>query len=325
MRNEVDVLENDIVKYKRNLLCVLLKDRTTNENIIWATDDYESRGLGYQYGDHINVDEITGVNGNVIKPRIEKTKEEHSVRIREKAEVFTSAVICNKQINLIDSAWFAKENVFNEETANGWVASTKPIKFPAKGSKKWQDYVKNTRLEISCGEAPYLASRYDAVNGTPIEINQRIGILDRKLRVICENVKNEEKWLEWAYIAFQNIYGYEWQGDNVLLARENLLYTFVDYYKYKFKCEPKVEYLMKIADILSWNIWQMDGIKLVIPGSCKETKSGQIGLFGDDEKKKPCVGCAKNNQKLHTGIYCQVKDWESNKTIKFISLLEEDI
>ena len=49
------------------------------------------------------------------------------------------------------------------------------------------------RLEISCGEAPYLVSRYDTVMGETIPISQRIGLLDRKLRVVSENTDTEEQ------------------------------------------------------------------------------------------------------------------------------------
>ena len=36
----VDVKENGLVNIDQELLCILLKDRTTNKNIIWATDMY---------------------------------------------------------------------------------------------------------------------------------------------------------------------------------------------------------------------------------------------------------------------------------------------
>ena len=41
-------------------------------------------------------------------------------------------------------------------------------------------------MEVSCGEAPYITSRYDTVSGDYIEVPDRIGLLDRKLRVISE-------------------------------------------------------------------------------------------------------------------------------------------
>ncbi len=52
----------------------------------------------------------------------------------------------------------------------------------------WEDYIDSKRLEITYGEAPYLVSRYDASTGEMIDIHKRIGILDRKLRVVNENV-----------------------------------------------------------------------------------------------------------------------------------------
>lgn len=67
--------------------------------------------------------------------------------------------------------------------------------------KTWKDYVKSKRLEVACGEAPYLVSRYDATTACPIPISHRVGILDRKFRVIDENtpseptVANKRLWL----------------------------------------------------------------------------------------------------------------------------------
>ena len=37
LKEKLDVIEEDIAQYSRELLDILLKDRTTNENIIWAT------------------------------------------------------------------------------------------------------------------------------------------------------------------------------------------------------------------------------------------------------------------------------------------------
>ena len=79
------------------------------------------------------------------------------------------------------------------------------------------------RLEITCGEAPYLVSRYDTVTGRTIPISERVGLLDRKLRVVHENTGTEAEWKKWARRAVESVYGYEFQGDNLLLARENNL------------------------------------------------------------------------------------------------------
>ena len=324
MSNLVDVKENYIYHLDNELLEILLKDHSSGKNIIWATDNYASRGSGYQKNDYITVISVTGYNGNIIKPRVEKSKKEQSERIKQKAEVFTPSWICNKQNNLVDNAWFGEDFVFNTENEKEWTSTKTKIQFPTKTGKTWQDYVLDTRLEITCGEAPYLASRYDAVSGEYIEIDSRIGLLDRKLRVVSENTESEEDWINWATKAFQNTYGFDWQGDNVLLARENLLFTFIDYYQAKFNKQPTIEQLRTIAEILSWNIWQMDGLKFVIPESCKEQEAAQLSLFDDETSKTPCPGCAKNDPYVHTGIYCKIKDWKANETVKFVSLLKEN-
>ena len=158
-----DVKENKILEMDASLLSILLKDNSSGKNLIWATDGYVSKGFGYGSNDHIEIYAITGTNGNLIKPRTEKTKQEQLSRVRDKAEVFTPSWICNKQNNLVDNAWFGRENVFNTETEKGWTTNPEKVTFP--DGKTWQDYVKAQRLEITCGEAPYLASRYDTVTG----------------------------------------------------------------------------------------------------------------------------------------------------------------
>ena len=159
------------------------------------------------------------------------------------------------------------------------------------------------------------------MTGEVIPIKNRIGLLDRKLRIVSENTDDEQDWYVWAKEAYKSIYGYDWQGDNVLLARENLLFTFCDYYEDKFGVYPIREYLREIAEILAWNIWQMDGLKFVIPNSCHKQESLQMSMF-DEPKPEECEGCLKNNRNRHNGIYCYVMDWEKNKKVKFVTLLD---
>ena len=317
----VDIKENRLLALDSTLLNILLKDNSSGKNIIWATDDYTQYDETYTKDRQITVFSVTGKNGTIIKPRVEKTKQEQLTRVRDKAEVFTPSWICNKQNNLVDNAWFGRENVFNVEQEKTWTATQEKIVFPTEDGKTWQDYVKANRLEISCGEAPYLASRYDTVSGNTIPVKERIGLLDRKLRVVSENVDREQEWYEWAKQAVKSVYGYDWQGDNVLLARENLLFTFSDYYEDKFGVYPIKEYLREIAEILSWNIWQMDGLKFVIPNTCHNSKIIEYTLFGEEVHEEFCEGCRKNNKNRHNGIYCYIMDWEKNKKVKFVNMI----
>ena len=110
-----DVKENNILTIDYELLEILLKDRSSGKNIVWGTDNYSSHGTGFHANDYMCVEKVTGLYGELIKPRVKKTKEEQNIRIREKAEVFTPSWLCNKQNNLIDDNWFGVKEVFNVE------------------------------------------------------------------------------------------------------------------------------------------------------------------------------------------------------------------
>lgn len=315
----VDIKENNICQFDYELLDILLKDMTTNKNILWGTDNYISHGELYGHDKEIKANQITGRNGSVIKPRTKKSKLEQTKRVRDKAEVFTPAWVCNKQNNLVDNAWFGKENNFNKETDKGWKPIKKKVSFPE--DKTWVDYVEDLRLEITCGEAPYLVSRYDTTTGDVIPVMDRIGLLDRKIRIVNENVDDEDEWYKYIIKAFKSVYGFEWQGDSLLIARENLLYTFSDNYLYKFNKKPSVEQVKEIANIISWNIFQMDGLKFVIPYSCKNDTQINYTIFGEEKIENECIGCQKNNYRLHNGIYCKIMNWKTNRKMKFVSLM----
>ncbi len=331
--NEIDILENEIREKYPDVLELLLKDHTTQRNIFWATNNYEHFGDDYKFDSQILPELITGENGNIIMPRVKKDTELQQSRVRDMAEVFTPSWICNAQNNLIDNAWFGRENVFNIENIdsngkNTWDAIPDKIEFPE--GKSWMNYINDKRLEITCGEAPYITSRYDTTTGEFIPIENRIGMLDRKLRVINENVDETGDWLSATQKAFKNIYAFEWQGDSLLLARESMLYTFIENYIHKFNKQPLLTSINYIAYIISWNVWQMDGLKGVVPNSCSDKIVVTNEMFGESSTVIPCNGCKTENIKQHNGIYCLIKDWKKKKStndsnsnkIKFIDLIK---
>jgi len=334
VRTGIDILENEIVAQYPDVLEKLLRDHTTQKNIFWATNNYEHLGKPYDSESYILPELITGENGNIIMPRVHKDKALQQSRSKEMAEVFTPSWICNAQNNLIDNAWFGKEGVFNQEKTmsdgtKSWEVNTTKITYP-KG-KTWRGYVRDTRLEIACGEAPYITSRYDSTTGEFIPIQNRVGILDRKLRVINENIDSSGEWLKAAQTAFKNTYAFEWQGDSLLLAREAMLATFIENYTVKFDKEPLLKSIQYIAYIISWNTWQMDGLKGVIPNSCGHKTETSVNLFGETETKHTfCEGCEKGNIRKHNGIYSLIKDWsnkdsktgKTGRKIRFIDLLK---
>ena len=333
--------ERDILEWKLpgSVLDALLKDRSSGKNILWATEDYVRRGSGFGAEDEMRSEQVTDHLRPPIRPRVDKNATEQRRRVVQRAEIFTPSWICNKQNNLVDAAWFGwkkpESSPFNEELAvpdlePGWAWRSTPGKVVFPKGKTWQDYVESPRLEVACGEAPYLASRYDAVSGCMIPIADRIGFLDRKLRIVTENIVPGDSlsWLEGAKRALQSVYGFDWQGDNVLLARENVLATVIETYNAVFHGEessvPRFgeDLLLELAGIASWNIWQMDGIQFVVPGSCKPKVSTQYLLDGTSVKVySPCPGCFRKGHARHTGIYCKIMDWKTGSKVEFASLV----
>lgn len=302
-------IDVDEGKWSKELLQILLVDRTTTRNIIWGTDDYELLGKEYHSHYPILFELITGENSSVIQPRILKTKESQGNRTKGKAEVFTPSWVCNAQNNLVDNAWFGRDNVFNKEIEKAWETTMEKIQFPDKKDRTWQKYVDEKRLEIACGEAPYLVSRYDTVSGEHLKLKDRIGMLDRKMRVVGENTNNEGDWFKWSERAFQSIYGFEFQGDSLLIARENLLVSYCDYMENKLNREPTEKELINIAKIISWNLWQMDGLTYTIPYEKAVEPMEQITLFDFQEKDKKSL--------------CRIKDWRARKIYTFQELVNK--
>jgi hypothetical protein len=304
--NEIDIRESKLSR-TGNLLDILLIDRTTSKNIIWATDSYELHGQKFSPDKQITLSLIMGKHDRLIQPRATKNIKEQQRRTKEKAEVFTPLNIVEKMNNSVNaSGEFSRINKNN-----------------------WQEYVRQVWIEITCGEGPYIVSRYDptAHTGEVVDIKKRVGFLDKKLQVVSKYCKNKKDWLLWAKEAFRASYGYEWQGDNVLIARENLLYTFIDYYQDKFSLQPTVKLQEEFAEIISWNIFQMDGLRYVVPMSCHhETKiiKGISTLFEkklDTVEKYECEGCKYNRINKHNGRYAKIMDWSKNKVIRFIDVV----
>lgn len=298
----------------RNLLKLLLKDKTTKQNIIFATSAYSTDGNSIKETDQMTETILRGFNSCEIQPRVLKSQEQQQERTKAKAEVFTPCWICNKMNNHCDEEWFGRSGIFNIELENGWTVTNSPVPFEHEGD--WMKYIDSKRLEITCGEAPYIVSRYDAATGELIEIGKRIGILDRKLRVVNENTDNEADWFKWVLRAYQSVYGYEFQGDNLLIARINLLVTFVDYMQDRWGRVPTDTELRKIANVIVWNLWQMDGMTGTVPFGKPKEQYHQYSLFDF------VVVDEANDVEKQPDMECRIYDWRSDRSLTYRSIKE---
>lgn len=204
--------------------------------------------------DEIQIDDVYS-----IVPRHEKNRADQKLRTRARAEIFTPPEICKIQNDLVAA----------------------PLE------NRPEDLIRAKFLEITCGEAPYITNRYNAVTGEAIPAEKRVGLLDRKLRAVAETKPVDE----WTKIALQSVYGYEFQGDNLFLARKNIFDTVTEFLVNKISAKDLRDILPNFAEIISWNFWQMNGLTGSPP-------------FMD----------AKN---LFDGANCRIKDWTTNETIEF--------
>lgn len=305
-------IQDEILRlHSLGLLELLLKDKTTKANILWATDAYQNMGPDYERDKEIQTRLITGEHSGVIKNRARKALEQQTERTRQHAEVFTPLWICKMMNEAADEGWFPKKNPHPFD-------KPEPVKFLSK--TRWWRYVDARRLEITCGEAPYLVSRYDVSTGESIPIENRIGLLDHKLRVVNENTTDEAEWMKWTLRAFQSIYGYEFQGDNVLIARVNLLMTFEEYLQERWRRKPTYEEYRKVANVIVWNIWQMDGLTGTIPYCKAPEEIYQLSIFDYFLDQEQVLEQEKNSQP-----HCRLFDWRRENSLEFLKINEGSV
>lgn len=281
-----DILETTIRETMPAILDILLIDRTTStskkkKNIIWANENYLQYGQkNYAATAQVQPSLVTGKMGKIIMPRALKSRELQKERTKSKAEVFTPTWIVKNQNDEVDKD-FQNDNL--------------------------ETYIKRKWLEITCGEAPYMATRYDMETGEIVPLDKRVGFVDRKLKRINAEVDDKAEWQRLVEEAFKSSYGFEWSGDSLLLARENLLYTYRDYYFSKWLEEPLYGLFKDVAEIISYNIFQMDGLKYIIPLSEKREKieSYQMSLFDDEEPAEEWI--------IRPGKRVKLMNWETNK------------
>lgn len=286
----------------------LLADKTTKKSIIFATDIYSRYQIKAKYP--VTENALKTIS---LQPRVEKTSEEKAHRTKTKAEVFTPSWIVNQMNNFCDEDWFGRKAVFNTENDDhSWTTNESKILFSDKQS--WQDYVKLRRLEITCGEAPFVVSRYDPATGEEIPVKNRVGFLDRKLRIVSENTETEEDWIKWSTKALQSSYGYEFQGDNLLIARINILDSMCEYRDQRFGGKTSDRQILEWANIITWNFWQMDGLTGCIPfGKIREPEQLGLGFFGEETVAD--IADQPDEE-------CKIRDWRSDKAIKYNSMKE---
>lgn len=270
MKIDLSMNLNKISEISPIALDTLLCDRTTDKSIL---DTGRDSFIHYSF-----IPELV--------PRALRDKEVNKDRSKSKAEIFTPVRIVSQMNTLVLKDWFESKNMNKENSV-------------------FEEYIDSTQMEITCGEGVFLCTRYDSETGEIIELKNRVGLLDHKLHKLLDfffnrnTDKTKSKELFYSYLIriAKSIYGYEYQGDSLLMARMNNLMSYIDYYSYLFEENMDDRVVEELADIISWNIFQMDGLTQCIP-------------------QKEVVVDKKNKQKNYVavnGIGVKIMNWKENK------------
>ncbi len=317
----VDVIADCLSRYGSVVLATLLQDRTTGKNIVWADGEYSKLGEGYGTYDEITIEKICG--GRFVEPRVAKAVDQQAWRTKEKAEVFTPSWLCKQMVDCLDDAFFGVEPSGFEPDAETGLTEDRIVALGESG--RWKEYVDNRLLEITCGEAPFVCSPYDATTGDVVPVAERMGFLDRKLRVVGRFAKGREEWLEWAMRAVENSYGYEYQGDNLLIARINVLNTVADYMNSVWNESLCDQEALRFAEVISWNLWQMDGLRGCAPSEWDlppepseadaQLSFFDMGLFEEETPEEEDL-----QTQMQFAEKCTIYDWRASATLQYESL-----
>ncbi len=324
-----DLISSFVTRHGSTILSILLLDRTTGNNLLWADGEYRAHGAGYGAMDQITIDRISGKNAGLIRTRAQKAGAARSQRTRTHAEVFTPSWLCNRMNNDLDRVWFHRDGAFNTENGPSWRTNGSKVAFTEKKKGTgWHAYVASARLELTCGEAPFICSRYDSVTGDVIPVRDRIGFLDRKLRIVSERAASKKNWTKWAFTAAQSTYGYEYQGDNLLIARINMFETLCEAHEDRWGDDFTPSEKQRLATIISWNLWQMDGLTNAVPSNEEgvkivstlhsSTSSAPLTLFDLTDTTHGSAALPQNAVTPLSVIY----DWKNNRRADFASLGE---
>lgn len=126
------------------------------------------------------------------------------------------------------------------------------------------EFISKVCLEGCCGEAPFLTTRYDTVSGDEIPIENRVGVLDKKIKHIPDN-STEKEWVNLVNEALKSTYGFEIQEDSLFIGRMNVLLTTIEHFIDKFYHEPSESVIEEWANIISYNLFKMDGLTMCLP------------------------------------------------------------
>lgn len=266
---------------KEGLLTPLLFDHTHQSNIVFVTDNYENAGCQPS-------SEITSDNVFVLNIRALKNKDVKDARTKNQAEVYTPVKIVREMLDALE-----EESKDDFETGEAFIDAT--------------------ILEITCGEGAFIATRYEPDTGIIIPVPERTGAFDRKMQMAYKSSNSYESFEALALRALKATYAYELQGDSLLIARVNMLMDFIEHCGEYYSQRPEPCVLMQAAEIITLNLFQMDGLTGRTPKVSSDKAVNELDMFEIQE--------IPDDYREDKEVI--IKDWAEDKFITFNSIKNE--
>lgn len=182
-----------------------------------------------------------------LRRRCDKSKTEQRARTKRRAEVFTPTSVV---AYMVEQAESAKLGVTVEEL------DTVP----------WRDRIQLRSADMCCGEGAFMTTLYDPITGEDIPEPERVGVLDRKLRLVVENAPMSMA-TRYLLTALRTSYACELVGDNVILARMNVLLAWREAYCRVMGTSPSVAEMTEACEVICGTVMQVDVLTGMIPAS----------------------------------------------------------
>lgn len=224
----------------KHVINELMADQTTGENITWGVQpSYIQRVAAHEFIKYQDLKRIArGHNRNVHYP------------LPSNYRYFINAGIPEELLNPNYVSDGSRKTITHE------------VSFLR---KKW--------MEADCAEGFTLATVYAPASGRILPVNERTGFIDIKLNLISRLCDSPDAWIILARYAVGSCYGFEVNGDNLFLTRINVLSSILDFFKNKFDSPLNFQEVEEFANIISWNIFQLDGYTHSIPHFILKDKS----------------------------------------------------
>ena len=148
---------------------------------------------------------------------------------------------------------------------------------------------------------------------------------------MTEKTKTRKEWVRRALDALRATYGFEYQGDNLLIARINVLETFAEHLRNRWGSDPQQDELEQAAWIVSWNFWQMNGFTDAVPTNKMGAEvESTLGTFEEPEPEpiQPSLfdlfddvfPDETTEEPKETVPLCVIYDWQNGEPFEFAAL-----